>query len=59
MCLNVSKTSTFISSVTDETYKINHKFDSTNKSLLCFLYGLSYTIYDSQGGSRERGKLCL
>ena len=27
VCLNVNETSTFTSSVTHETYKINHKFD--------------------------------
>ena len=37
MCLNFNKTSTFISSVTHETYKINHKFDCNSKCLIYLL----------------------
>ena len=33
--LNVNETSTFTSSVTHETYKINHKFDCNSK---CYIY---------------------
>ena len=38
VCLNVNEMSTFISSVTDETSKINHKFDCNSK---CPIYLLS------------------
>ena len=34
MCLHFNETSTFISSVTHETYKINHKFDCNSKCLI-------------------------
>ena len=34
MCLNFNETSTFTSSVTHETYKINHKFDCNSKCLI-------------------------
>ena len=37
MCLNFNKTSTFTSSVTQETYKINHKFDCNSKCLIYLL----------------------
>ena len=37
MCLNFNKTSTFISSVTHETYKISHKFDSNSNCLIYLL----------------------
>ena len=37
VCLNVNETSTFTSSVTHETYKINHKFDCNNKCLIYLL----------------------
>ena len=37
VCLNVNKTSTFTSSVTHETYKINHKFDYNSKCLIYLL----------------------
>ena len=35
--LNVNETSIFISSVTHETYKINHKFDCNTKCLIYLL----------------------
>ena len=35
--LNVNETSTFTSSVTHETYKINHKFDCNSKCLIYLL----------------------
>ena len=38
VCLNVNETSTFTSSVTHETYKINHKFDCNSK---CYIYLLT------------------
>ena len=38
LCLNVNETSTFTSSLTHETYKINHKFDCNSK---CLIYLLS------------------
>ena len=38
VCLNVNKTSTFTSSVTHETYKINHKFDCNKIANLLFIY---------------------
>ena len=34
VCLNVNKSSTFTSSVTHETYKINHKSDCNSKCLI-------------------------
>ena len=34
VCLNVNETSTFTSSVTHETCKINHKFDCNSKCLI-------------------------
>ena len=37
VCLNVNETSTFTSSVTHETYKINHKFDCNSKCLIYLL----------------------
>ena len=37
VCLNDNETSTFTSSVTHETYKINHKFDCNSKYLICLL----------------------
>ena len=37
VCLNVSETSTFTSSVTYETYKINHKCDCKSKCLISVL----------------------
>ena len=37
VCLNVNETSTFTSSVTNETYKINHNFDCNNKCLIYLL----------------------
>ena len=39
VCLNVNQTSTLTSSVTHETYQINHKFDCNSK---CFVYLLTY-----------------
>ena len=38
MCLNLNETSTFTSSVTHETCKINHKFDCNSK---CLIYPLT------------------
>ena len=38
MCLNLNETSTFTSSVTHETCKINHKFDCNSK---CLIYSLT------------------
>ena len=38
VCLNVNKTSTFTSSVTHETYKINHKFDCNIIANVLFIY---------------------
>ena len=53
MCLNVSETSTFTSSVTHETYKINHKFNCNSKCLIylltckqCSKQYVGQTIYD-------------
>ena len=37
VCLIVNETSTFTSSVTHETYKINHKFDCNSKCLIYLL----------------------
>ena len=37
VCLNINETSTFTSSVTHETYKINHKFDCYRKCLIYLL----------------------
>ena len=37
VCLNVNQTSSFTSSVTHETYKINHKFDCNSKCLIYLL----------------------
>ena len=37
MCLNVSEASTFTSSMTHETYAINHKFDSNSECLIYLL----------------------
>ena len=37
VCLNVNETSTFTSSVTHETPKINHKFDCNSKCLIYLL----------------------
>ena len=37
VCLNFNETSTFTSSVTHETYKINHKFDCNSKCLIYLL----------------------
>ena len=37
MCLNFNKTPTFTSSVTHETFKINHKFDCNSKCLVYLL----------------------
>ena len=37
VCLNVNETSTFTSSVTHETYKINHKSDCNSKCLIYLL----------------------
>ena len=37
VCMNVNETSTFTSSVTHETYKINHKFDCNSKCLIYLL----------------------
>ena len=37
VCLNVNETSTFTSSVTQEIYKINNKFDCNNKCLVNFI----------------------
>ena len=45
MCLNVSETSTFTSSVTHETYKINHKFNCKSK---CLIYLLTCKQYSKQ-----------
>ena len=38
VCLNVNKTSTFTSSVTHETYKINHKFDCDIIANVLYIY---------------------
>ena len=38
MCLNFNETSTFTSSVTHETYKINHKFDCNIIANVLFIY---------------------
>ena len=37
VCLNVNQTSSFTSSVTHETYKINHKFNCNSRSLIYLL----------------------
>ena len=34
VCLNVNETDTFTSTVTKKTYKINHKFDCSDKCLI-------------------------
>ena len=38
MCLNFNERSTFTSSVTHETYKINHKFDCNIIANVLFIY---------------------
>ena len=37
VCLNVNETDTFTSTVTKKTYKINHKFDCSDKYLIYLL----------------------
>ena len=37
VCLNVNETETFTSIVTKKTYKINHRFDCSDKCLICLL----------------------
>ena len=37
VCLNVNETDTFTSTVTKKTYKINHKFDCSDKCLIYLL----------------------
>ena len=37
VCLNVNETDTFTSTGTKKTYKINHKFDSSDKNLINLL----------------------
>ena len=37
VCLNVSETDTFTSTVTKKTYNINHKFDCSDKMLNLFV----------------------
>ena len=38
VCLNVNETSIFTSSVTNKTYKINHKFDCNIIANVLFIY---------------------
>ena len=45
VCLNVKETSTFTSSVTHETYKINYKFGCNSK---CLIYLLTCKQYVGQ-----------
>ena len=45
VCLNVTETSTFTSSVTGETYKINHSFNCNDK---CLVYLLTCKVCKKQ-----------
>ena len=62
VCLNIQETSCFSSSVTNETYKINHQFDCNEK---CLVYLMTckkcLKQYDGQSNDRkfQRSEPCI
>ena len=75
VCLNVSETDTFTSTVTDTSYKINHSFDCKNKCLIYLLtcktslkqyvgsttdcFRYCWNSYKCNGRKYARGRACL
>ena len=75
VCLNVNKTSTFSSTVTGETYIINHKFNCNGKCLVYLLtcnwckkqyvgqtvdeFHFRWNNYKSNCRKHQRGETCM
>ena len=75
VCLNVNETSTFTSTVTGETYIINHKFNCNDKCLVCLLpcdcckkqyvgqtvndFRFRWNNYKSNCRKHQRGETCM
>ena len=75
VCLNVNETSTFDSTVTGETYIINHKFNCNDKCLVYLLtcncckkqyvsqttheFRLRWNNYKSNCSKHQRGETCM
>ena len=75
VCLNANETSTFISTVTGETYIINHKFNCTDKCLVYLLtcnyckkqcmgqtvdeFRFSWNNYETNCRAHQHGETCM